>query len=87
MEFYWREHICLILGSFQRIISYLGGGADEAGPEEAGRRGADGRGVEGASSCGALVIDRLVGGYHGACQLKAAIVAVVLNQGQRVVLF
>ncbi len=31
--------------------------------------------------------DRLVGGYHRSCKLKAAVVAVVLHQGQRVVLF
>lgn len=33
------------------------------------------------------MIDRLVGGYHRSCKLKAAVVAVVLHQGQRVVLF
>lgn len=31
--------------------------------------------------------DGLVGGYHRSCQLKAAVVAVVLHQGQTVVLF
>lgn len=79
----------LILRRFPRIRCYLGGRAKEAaGPEEAGRRGADGGGVgAGSSSDGALLIDGLVGGDHGSGQLKAAVVAVVFDQGQRVVLF
>lgn len=79
----------LILCRPPKIGSYLGGGAKEAaGPEEAGRRGADGGRVgAGSSSDGALLIDGLVGGDHGSGQLKAAVVAVVFDQGQRVVLF
>lgn len=69
------------------LSSHLGSRAEEAGPEEARRRGAEDGGVGDASSCGALVIDRLVGGYHRSCELKAAVVAVVLYQGQRVVVF
>lgn len=67
-------------------FSYLGGRAEETRPEEAGRRWAENGGVGDSSSCGALMTDRLVAGDHGACQLKAAVVAVVLHQGQRVVL-
>lgn len=101
--FFCVEHVCLTLGRFRRIqifgdviastklkknfLSYLGGRAKEAGPEEAGRRGAENGGVGDASSCGALMIDRLVGGYHRSREIKAAVVAVVLYQGQRVVLF
>lgn len=78
-----------ILRRFPKIKYYLGGGAKEAAwPEEAGGRGADGRGVgQGCSSDGALLIYGLVGGDHGSGQLKTAVVAVVFDQRQRVVLF
>lgn len=69
------------------FLSHLGSRAEEARPEEAGRRGAEHGGAGNTSSCGALMIDRLVGGDHRSHQLKAAVVAVFLHQGQRVVLF
>lgn len=66
-------------------LTHLRSRSEEAGPEVAGRRGAEYGGVGNTSSC-ALMTDRLVRGDHGSCQLKAAVVTVVLPQRQRVVL-
>lgn len=70
----------------QNVLFYLGCRSKVAGPEEAGRRGAKHGGVGDASSCRALMVDGLVGGDHGCSQLEAAVVTVVLHQGQRVFL-
>lgn len=65
--------------------THLGGRAED-GPEEAGRGRAEGGEVGDAPPRGALVVNGLVGGDHGPDQLKAAVVAAVLRQGQGVVL-
>ena len=69
------------------FLSHLGGRAEKAGPEEAGRWGAENWGIGDVSPCGALMTDRLVGGYHRSSKFEAAVVAVIFHQGQRVVLF
>lgn len=75
-----------VSNKLKNLLSHLRGRAEEAGPEEAGRRGAENGRVGDASSCGALMINRLVRSYHRSCKLKAAVVAVILDQGQRVFL-
>lgn len=67
--------------------SYCGGRAKESGSEQAGRGRAEEGRVAGAFPSRALMIERLVGRYHGSCQLKAAVVAVVLDQREGILLF
>lgn len=71
----------------KNISSHLWGRAEEARPEEARWRGAENGRVEDTSSCATLVIHWLVWCNHGPRELKAAVVAVVLHQGQGVILF
>ena len=73
-----------VLNIMKNMISYPRGRAEEAGPEGASSGGAENGGVGDAFPCRALIADWLVRGDHGASQLKAAVVAVVLHQGQRV---